>query len=116
MLAALKNIFEKHLKTAANKWRRAGRYSRDAELVQAYSDWQTAEADMLATADPDTRDIILECRWAPAYAAVCLLPARTPQGLRIKMHALLTEHEDGASEWGDDLCRTSRVALGLPTE
>lgn len=68
---------------------------------------------MASTNDPCVRDALLRDVWAPAYAIVCTHPALTREGLRIKLQALLAEHEDGASEWAADLRRTARAALGL---
>lgn len=66
---------------------------------------------MTAACTEAERERICCMEWAPAYAALCRLPASTPRGLRIKVMALLDEHENGESEFGGDLRRTIRGAL-----
>lgn len=96
-----------------NKWHISNELSPDVALLAAAAACHDAETAMASTNDPHVRDALLRDAWVPAYAALCALPALTQDGLHIKLQALLTEHEDGASEWGADLRRTTRAALGL---
>jgi len=108
MFAAVRDLL-----SAAHDQKGQACCTSDMDLLAAHRACMAAEAAMAATSDPDLRDKILTDQWAPAYEAVCTLPARTLPGLLVKLLVVLAEHEDGASPWSVDLRQTTRAALRL---